>query len=90
MAFDKNNKEIEEMAKSLSKQETKPVTSKQKKGNTLIAVPKQAKAEKAKNFTMTFKPSVKEHLDILAKENNYKSSSAFVSAWIEEAYNATH
>lgn len=91
MAFSTDDKEKLAMAKQLDKQAKQESKKKQKnKDATLVAIPTKNKAEKAKNYTLTFKPSVREHLDVLAKEHNYRSISAFLTDFIESSYNATH
>lgn len=94
MAFSINDKEKFAMAKQLDKQmKDKQNSSKKKQKSedaTLVAIPTKNKAEKAKNYTLTFKPSVREHLDVLAKEHNYRSVSAFLTDFVESSYNATH
>lgn len=91
MAFSTDDKEKLAMAEQLDKQAKQESKKKQKnKDATLVAIPTKNKAEKAKNYTLTFKPSVREHLDVLAKEHNYRSISAFLTDFIESSYNATH
>lgn len=91
MAFSTDDKEKLAMAEQLDKQAKQEAKKKQKnKDATLVAIPTKNKAEKAKNYTLTFKPSVREHLDVLAKEHNYRSISAFLTDFIENSYNATH
>lgn len=91
MAFSTDDKEKLAMAEQLDKQAKQEAKKKQKnKDATLVAIPTKNKAEKAKNYTLTFKPSVREHLDVLAKEHNYRSISAFLTDFIESSYNATH
>lgn len=91
MAFSTDDKEKLAMAEQLDKQTKQESKKKQKnKDATLVAIPTKNKAEKAKNYTLTFKPSVREHLDVLAKEHNYRSISAFLTDFIENSYNATH
>lgn len=44
-----------------------------------LNIPKKKPVEKKKTYTFSLLPSVREHIDKLAKENNYESSSELLN-----------
>lgn len=92
MAFDSKNenfdgKFVQEMLSEAQEQEQDTISqgSPEQKETVVKSVPLVAKpkTEKRKTFNFTIKPSVREKIDELAKEYNYKSSSRFIEELIE-------
>ena len=72
MAFDKNNKNISEMLKATEEKETKQEE---------VRVVEDF--ERTKQFQLTLKPSVREKIALLAKENGYRSASSFLNDYFK-------
>ncbi|MBT9615021.1 hypothetical protein GPK31_02800 [Streptococcus salivarius] len=72
MAFDKNNKNISEMLKATEEKETK---------QEVVKVVEDF--ERTKQFQFTLQPSVREKINLLAKENGYRSASSFLNDYFK-------
>lgn len=90
MAFDDTFDQKEMLNKTLNKENNNQ--------NIEISIPKNQPKQKehVKNYTMAFLPSIREEMNVLAKDLGYVSksgrpnASALVSAFIHDAYTKTH
>lgn len=91
MAFDDTFEQKQMLDKTLNKDS-------KANSNIEISIPKKKDSQKeyVKNYTMAFLPSVREEMNVLAKDFGYVSrngrpnASALVSALIHDAYTKAH
>ncbi|HDA2604488.1 TPA: CopG family transcriptional regulator [Staphylococcus aureus] len=88
MAFTANNKDhnakVQESLKSTNKVNNFKSNNKNFSSDGTLHIPKKEPLEKKKNYTFSLTPSARKNIEIMAKENNYESSSELLNTLFKE------